>query len=126
MKTLHVIHAGEDARHAETLKKHLALQIRQGLIKLVDEVASADIVACLVSNDFNAEERATLLSEEARRRNQAGLCRLIPVFVGHVADVPDHLIRLTPLPRSGRPATTDEHWAQVAAGIRAVAQSPQC
>lgn len=50
MKKLYIIHAGKDADHAETLQAHLALQRRQGLIKFVDDVADADIVACLVSN----------------------------------------------------------------------------
>lgn len=37
-----------------------------------------------------------------------------------MAEVPDHLVMLQALPRSGKPAENDFQWAEIVADIRAV------
>lgn len=122
MKTLMIIHAPKDHSHADRMKRHLAMQIRNGLIKIVEEVCSADMVAVLLSADFILDERAWALSEEAKRKQRAGNCRLIPIYVEPLAEAPEHLIMLSALPRSGKPVNGDGDWAAIAGELRKLAQ----
>lgn len=122
MKTLCIINAPRDHAHAERMTRHLAMQIRNGLIKIVDDVATAEIVAVLLSADFILDERAWALSEEAKRRQRAGACRLIPIYVEPLAEPPEHLLTLMALPRHGKPVNGDGDWANIAGELRAIAQ----
>jgi hypothetical protein len=123
MKTLCIVNAPKDSGAVEDLKLHLTMSIRNGLIKLVDEVSGADIVAIMMSNRFLVDERAWAMSEEAKRKRNAGNCRVIPILIEHMAEFPDHLAMLQALPRTGKPAKDDAAWASVAQDIRTLAMA---
>lgn len=120
MKTICVVNAPQDAKAAAQLKKHMTMQYRNGLYQAVDDVAGAQVVVVLMSNDFLVDERAYAMSEQAKRKHAAGACRIIPILVEYMSEIPDHLVMLRALPRSGKPAETDAQWAEIAGDLRAI------
>lgn len=120
MKKICILNAPEDHTKASTCKKHMAMLRINGLIEFTDDVASAQIVMVLLSNDILVHDGTMARSEEAKRRFRSGACRLLPVLVEEMAELPDHLATLVALPRHGKPARTDSDWASVAAEVRAI------
>lgn len=121
MKNLMIISSPEDERAAADMRKHLTMSKRNGLIEYVDDVALAQIVCCLLSPSFVCDERAWVLSEQAKRKHAAGNCRLVPIYIEHMSEAPDHLALLTCLPRNGKPAKDDAAWAAIAGELRNLA-----
>lgn len=121
MKRLCIINAPQDSKAADMLKRHLVLSIRSGLFELVDEVEQANIVALMMSNDMLIDERAYAMSEAAKRKYQAAGCRMMPILVEPMAQLPDHLAMLKALPETGKPVRGDEDWANIAGAFRAIA-----
>jgi hypothetical protein len=121
MKRLMILNAPEDHTKAATLKRGLTMMIRNSLISIVEEVSTADIVVVLLSNDMPGHDPTWAKSEEAKRRRAAGSCRVLPILVEPMAELPDHLVMLLTLPRHGKPAKTEQDWADIAGEIRAVA-----
>lgn len=120
-KNLMIISAPEDEKAAADMRKHLIMSKRNGLIEYVDDLTSAQIVCCLLSPSFVANERAWALSEQAKRKHAAGNCRLVPIYVEYMSESPDHLALLLSLPRNGKPAKDDAAWAAVAGELRVAA-----
>jgi hypothetical protein len=113
-----VLYTPSDHHFFETLRTHITPLLRQGAYHLVEEVAQAKVVALLVSPAMIADNLTYQLSERAA--NQPG-CRLIPILVRAVGGMPPHLAPKRPLPFSGKVASGDAEWADVAAGLRQVA-----
>lgn len=117
-----VLYTPSDHRFFETLRTHITPLLRQGTYHLVEEVAQAKVVALLVSPAMIADDLTYRLSERAA--SQPG-CRLIPILVRPIANMPSHISEKRPLPFSGKVASGDAEWADVAAGLRQVAdQTP--
>jgi len=75
----------------------------------------------MMSNDMLLDQRAYAMSESAKRKHASGNCRIVPILVEPMAEIPDHLVMLQFLPRSGKPARTDEQWAEIAGEFRTIA-----
>lgn len=120
-KALYIGYSPDDHRAAKMLQTHLSPVICGGTLYLVDDIDRADVVAILISPSLFADESGYEMVAAASRRRAAGLSVVIPVIVRTVAQLPIQLSGLRPLPSDGKPADGDADWAEVAAGLRAVA-----
>jgi hypothetical protein len=130
-------HANEP--HCKRLAVHLSPLIRQGIIQqwhdrmivpganwsgdIDHHLEAADLVLLLVSADFVASDYCyTRELEIALRRNSAGLCRVVPIFVEPIDCSTLPLMGLQGLPRNAKPVSLwsnqEEAWRQVAVGVR--------
>lgn len=121
MKKLCIVNAPEDDKHRKMMLRHLTMMVRNQLLEVVEEVNSSEIVCILMSNDMLTNDRAWALGEQAKRRRAAGGCHVVPILVEPMAELPDFLALLAALPRSGKPAKSDEDWALIAGEIRWIA-----
>ncbi|HLG61998.1 MAG TPA: TIR domain-containing protein [Ktedonosporobacter sp.] len=135
-----IVFAEEDRRYKERLEKHLAVQVRSGLIELWDKdrflggrdslkevrkhITSSHIVLLLASSDFTASEECYTQMELAMQQRASGKAVVIPIRVSPY-NWPDAPFEgLLALPRDGRPITSrsnpqqDEAWNSVAIDIR--------
>ena len=121
MKNLCIVAAPEDEKSVKLLKRHLIMMIRNGLFSIVEEVGDAQVVVIMMSNDMLADDRAYTMSEQAKRKRATGACHVVPILVESMAEVPDHLVMVQFLPRSGAVALGDKVWAEIAGELRALA-----
>lgn len=141
-------YARVDAKLRLKLSKHLSLWERTGLIQtwydneilpgaefdkdIANKLAEADIVLLLISADFLSSKYCVNIEIPAamKRRAEAGVA-VIPIIIREVEwrDQPageTTLGKLNALPSSGKPVpdwpTRDKAWANIAAGIKRIAE----
>jgi tetratricopeptide (TPR) repeat protein len=134
-----ISYAHEDERLRDRLADHLALLKRQGMIsdwydreisagtewkgKISSQLDTSQIILLLISSDFIASEYCyDVEMTRALERHDAGLARVIPIFLRPVDLHGVPFSKLQGLPADARPVTKwrnrDEAFADIAKGIR--------
>lgn len=136
------LHAPEDGAAYNDLRRALAVYRRAGVLDLSgpqdapatsdkerfceDELAAADVILCLTSDNFLANDRCYELTRLALRRREAGEAAVMNLLMGHSSWQSTELGHLQPLPRSGAPlsaARKDSWWHEVTIELRAALRS---
>lgn len=133
-------HTPADAPHADTLRKHLAPLVREGLAEIFEpilpgatiqetqhrRVQEADALLALLSADYWASDDCDAFLRQALKRPQGEL-HIVPVLVRSATLEGTCLIGRKPLPEDGRAVTEwpnpDAAWKNVADGLRLLLRS---
>lgn len=138
--TIFGLHADTDQDAFDSLRRSMAVYRRAGVLELCgggdapatgsgdryseDQLEAADLILCLFSPDFVADDRCAELTLRALRRNQARQAALLGILIRDCTWQDTPLGHLQMLPRSEKDLTSttnrDAWWKEVTAEILTV------